>query len=143
MTDYFSVQQSLISFFFYLQESLYQITYIYTYIAGFHSRDQQPCFSTKTKESVCIIIELNSRRIWSGHQQAAFSLFRGTNMAVVTSCENREYSYILIFNWTLLFLWKKHLSGSNIIMVVTVSLDIGKSRLQNSSNNLVRRKSVL
>ena len=33
-------------------------------IAGFHSRDQQPCFSTKTKGSVCIIIELNSRRIW-------------------------------------------------------------------------------
>ena len=25
-------------------------------IAGFHSRDQQPCFSTKTKGSVCIII---------------------------------------------------------------------------------------
>ena len=39
-------------------------------IAGFHSRDQQPCFSTKTKGSVCIIIliELNSQRIWSGHQ---------------------------------------------------------------------------
>ena len=37
-------------------------------IAGFHSRDQQPYFSTKTKGSVCIIIELNSRRIWSGHQ---------------------------------------------------------------------------
>ena len=37
-------------------------------IAGFHSRDQQPCFSTKTKGSVCIIIQLNSQRIWSGHQ---------------------------------------------------------------------------
>ena len=37
-------------------------------IAGFHSRDQQPCFSTKTKGSDCIIIEINSRRIWSGHQ---------------------------------------------------------------------------
>ena len=37
-------------------------------IAGFHSRDQQQCFSTKTKGSVCIIIELNSRRIWSGQQ---------------------------------------------------------------------------
>ena len=37
-------------------------------IAGFHSRDQQPCFSTKTKGSLCIIIKLNSRRIWSGHQ---------------------------------------------------------------------------
>ena len=35
-------------------------------IVGFHSRDQQPCFLTKTKENVCIIIELNSHRIWSG-----------------------------------------------------------------------------
>ena len=26
-------------------------------IVGFHSRDQQPCFSTKTKENVCIRIE--------------------------------------------------------------------------------------
>ena len=25
-------------------------------IVGFHSRDQQPCFSTKTKENVCIMI---------------------------------------------------------------------------------------
>ena len=54
-------------------------SYDFIFIAGFHSRDQQPCFSTKTKGSVCIIIELNSRRIWSG-----------TNMAVVTSCEIRE-----------------------------------------------------
>ena len=37
-------------------------------IAGFQSRDQQPCFSTKTKGSVCITIDLNSRRIWPGHQ---------------------------------------------------------------------------
>ena len=37
-------------------------------IAGFHSRDQQPCFSTKTKGSVCIIIELHSLRIWSRHE---------------------------------------------------------------------------
>ena len=37
-------------------------------IVGFHSRDQQPCLSTKTKESVCTIKELNSRRIWSGLQ---------------------------------------------------------------------------
>ena len=41
---------------------------LFSLIAGSHSRDQQPCFSTKTKGSVCIIIELNSRRIWSGHQ---------------------------------------------------------------------------
>ena len=44
-------------------------------IAGFHSRDQQPCFSTKTKGSVCIIIELNSRRIWSGHQHGRLFFF--------------------------------------------------------------------
>ena len=37
-------------------------------IVGFHSRDQQPCFSTKTKEKVCIIIEFNSQRIGSGHK---------------------------------------------------------------------------
>ena len=37
-------------------------------IHGFHSRDQQPCFSKKTKESVCLIIENNSRSIGSGHQ---------------------------------------------------------------------------
>ena len=60
-------------------------------IAGFHSHDQQPCFSTKTKGSVCIIIELNSRRIWSGHQHGRLFFVLGTNMAVVTSCENREY----------------------------------------------------
>ena len=59
-------------------------------IVGFHSRDQQACFSTKTKENVCIIIELNSRRIWRGSNMAALSLFRGSNMAAVTSSENRE-----------------------------------------------------
>ena len=37
-------------------------------IVGFHSRDQQPSFSLTTKGNVCIIIELNSRRMWSGHQ---------------------------------------------------------------------------
>ena len=37
-------------------------------ILGFHSRDQQPCFSTKTKEDVSIIVAFNSRRIGSGHQ---------------------------------------------------------------------------
>ena len=37
-------------------------------IVGFHSRDQQPCFSTKTIENVCIKIELNSLRIRSGFQ---------------------------------------------------------------------------
>ena len=37
-------------------------------ILGFPARDQQPCFSTKTKESVCIIVEFNSRRIGWGHK---------------------------------------------------------------------------
>ena len=37
-------------------------------ILGFHSGDQQPCFSTKTKEDVSIIIAFNSRRIGSGDQ---------------------------------------------------------------------------
>ena len=37
-------------------------------ILGFHSRGQQPCFSTKTKEDVSIIIAFNSRGIGSGHQ---------------------------------------------------------------------------
>ena len=37
-------------------------------IVGFHSRDQQPYFSTKTKENVCITIELNSRKVWKGLQ---------------------------------------------------------------------------
>ena len=37
-------------------------------ILGFHSHDQQPCFSTRTKENVCITKEFNSRRIESGHQ---------------------------------------------------------------------------
>ena len=56
----------------YFQKRAFMISFdlksSYHHIAGFHSRDQQPCFSTKTKGSVCIIIELNSRRIWSGHQ---------------------------------------------------------------------------
>ena len=37
-------------------------------IVGFHSRDQQPYFSTKTKEDVSIIIAFNSRRIGLRHQ---------------------------------------------------------------------------
>ena len=38
------------------------------FILGFHSRDQQPCFSMKTREDVSIIIAFNSRRIGSWHQ---------------------------------------------------------------------------
>ena len=45
-------------------------------IVSFHSRDQQPCFATKTKENVCIIIKLNSRRIWSGLQNGGRDVIR-------------------------------------------------------------------
>ena len=45
-------------------------THVYGYFFGyltfmerFHSRDQQPYWITETKESVCIKIEFNSRRI--------------------------------------------------------------------------------
>ena len=37
-------------------------------ILGFPSHDQQPCFSTKTKQDVSIIIAFNSRRIGLEHQ---------------------------------------------------------------------------
>ena len=40
--------------------------------------------------NICMIVQFNSRRIRSGHNMAAFSLFKGTNMVAVTSCENRE-----------------------------------------------------
>ena len=59
-------------------------------ILGFHSRDQQPCFSTKTREDVNTIIASNSRRIGSGHQHGRLSLFGDTNIAAVTSCEIQE-----------------------------------------------------
>ena len=39
---------------------------------------------------------------------AAFSLFRGTNMAVVTSCENREFVAAVCF----MFLIKKQRGGA-------------------------------
>ena len=48
--------------------ALIKKTHPFTLILGFHSRDQQPCFSTETKEDVSIIIAFNSRRIGSGHQ---------------------------------------------------------------------------
>ena len=38
------------------------------FIECFHSRDQRACFSTKTKENVCITIEFNSRTISWGQQ---------------------------------------------------------------------------
>ena len=37
-----------------------EFSLINTLIVGFHSRDEQPCFSLKTKEHVCIIIKINS-----------------------------------------------------------------------------------
>ena len=59
-------------------------------ILGFHSRDQQPCFLTETKKRICIKTEFNSRRINWGSNMAVVSLFRGSNMAAVTSGENQE-----------------------------------------------------
>ena len=60
-------------------------------IHGFHSRDQQPYFSKKTKESVCLIIENNPGVLGRDTNMAAVSaLFVNTNMAVVTSCETRD-----------------------------------------------------
>ena len=58
-------------------------------VLGFHSGDQQPRFSTKAKEKVCIIVGFNSQRIGSGHQHAV-SLFGDTDMAEVTSFGTRE-----------------------------------------------------
>ena len=46
-------------------------------ILGFHSRDQQPCFSTKTKEGVSIIIAFNSRLIGSAHQHGRHFILWG------------------------------------------------------------------
>ena len=59
-------------------------------ILGFHSRDQQPCFLTETKKKICMKIEFNSRRINWGSNMAVVYLFRGSNMAAVTSGENQE-----------------------------------------------------
>ena len=42
-------------------------------IERFHSRDHGACFSTKTKENVCVRIELNSRKISWGHQHGCRS----------------------------------------------------------------------
>ena len=46
-------------------------------IVGFHSRDQQPCFSPKTKEDVSIIIAFNSQRIGLRHQHGRHFIFWG------------------------------------------------------------------
>ena len=43
----------------------------------FHSCDQWACFATKTKENVCIRIELNSRRISWRHQHGRRSFVSG------------------------------------------------------------------
>ena len=51
-------------------------------IVGFSSRDQQPCFSTKTKEKVCFRMELNFRRTWTG----------GSNMAAVKFSQSSRAS---------------------------------------------------
>ena len=36
-------------------------------VACFHTQNQLPCISIRTKEKVCIRIELNSPRICQGH----------------------------------------------------------------------------
>ena len=41
----------------------------YGIVECFHSRDQWACFSTKTKENICIRIVFSSRRISWGHQR--------------------------------------------------------------------------
>ena len=53
-------------------------------IKRFHSRDQRPYWFNETKES----IEFNSQRVSLVHQYDCRSLFRYTNMAAVSSCEN-------------------------------------------------------
>ena len=40
---------------------------------GFHSRDQEPCWITETKESICIKIEFKSQRICLVHHHGRHS----------------------------------------------------------------------
>ena len=54
----------------------------------FHSRDQQPYWITETKESICVKIEFNFRRISLVHHHGRHFFVLNTNMAAVTSCEN-------------------------------------------------------
>ena len=61
-------------------------------ILGFNPRDQQPCFSTKTTENVCITIEFNSRRIKGRDtNMAAVSLFGDTNIAIQNTPRTRHH----------------------------------------------------
>lgn len=60
-------------------------------ITGFRLRDELHCFSTETKGKVCVRMELNSLRISLGDQHGSPFLYRGANMDIVTSCENREH----------------------------------------------------
>ena len=58
-------------------------------IECFHLRGQHQCKFLGTKESVCIRKEFNSQRIGLGRQHGRrFIVFRDTDMADVTSCEN-------------------------------------------------------
>ena len=59
-----------------------------SFIERFHLRGQQPCKFIGTKESVYIRKEFNSHKICLKHQHGPVSLFRCTNMAVVTSFED-------------------------------------------------------
>ena len=71
-------------------DSCKKVPPFYITILGFHSRDKQPCFLTETKKRICIKIEFNFRNINWGSNMAVVSLFRGSNMAAVTSGENQE-----------------------------------------------------
>lgn len=46
--------------------------YICNIMERFHSRDQQRCWITETKESICLKIELNSRRVSLIHHHGRY-----------------------------------------------------------------------
>ena len=58
-------------------------------IERFHSRDQRPCWTAETKESICIkkLSSIPGGFVWYTIM-AAISLFWNTNMAAVTPHEN-------------------------------------------------------
>ena len=62
-------------------------------IAGFHTRDQLPCiyFNQNKRKS---LHNNKTQGFVRDTIMAAISLFRGTNMAAVTSCETQELSKI-------------------------------------------------
>ena len=63
------------------------LTLIY---AGFHSSDLLPCFSTETKEKVCILMKLSSLRNSLRHQHDCRVVVQGPQNRRRYSCENHE-----------------------------------------------------